>query len=278
MSISKGVSDQGGKAMKLSICSYTFNHLSSSGRMNVFGFLETCKYRYGLQAVEIWNETLASLDEGYLAEVKAGLAEREIVLACLCVDDAHIWEDDAEAREVNYLNALAHLRAAEALGARSVRIDAGGGEQDLAWTDEQFDEIVRRYSEYARRAADNGYRVGPENHWGPETVPANMKRLCEAVDSPAFGVLLHAGRWNGGDAGKGDEMVVLWVMHTHLTPGLSDDGLVRTMTMLRDAGYEGYHSVEMDAARYTEVAVLLAKIRDVGAQWRLAGQTGTLRA
>jgi len=264
--------------MKLSICSYTFNHLTSSGRMNVFGFLETCKYRYGLQAVEIWNETLASLDEGYLAGVKEGLAERELVLACVCVDDAHIWEDDAEAREANYRNALAHLQAAEALGAGSVRIDAGGGGQDLAWTDEQFDEIVRRYREYARRADDNGYRVGPENHWGPETVPANMKRLCEAVDSPAFGVLLHAGRWNGEDAGTGDETVLPWVMHTHLTPGLSDDGLARTMTMLRDAGYEGYHSVEMNAARYTEVAVLLARIRDVGAQWRLADQTGTRTA
>jgi len=262
--------------MKLSICSYTFNHLTSSGRMNVSGFLETCKYRYGLQAVEIWNETLASLDEGYLAGVKEGLAERELVLACVCVDDAHIWEDDAEGREANYRNAVAHLQAAEALGARSVRIDAGGGWQDLAWTDEQFDEIVRRYREYARRAADNGYSVGPENHWGPETVPANMKKLCEAVDSPAFGVLLHAGRWNGEDAGKGDEIVLPWVMHAHLSPKLSDGALSRTMTMLRDVGYEGYHSVEMDAGRYTEVAVLLARIRDVGAQWRLAHQTNTL--
>jgi sugar phosphate isomerase/epimerase len=264
--------------MKVSICSYTFNHLTSSGRMNVFGYLEASKYRYGLQAVEIWNETLASLDEGYLAEVKEGLAERELVLACVCVDDAHIWEDDAEAREANYRNALAHLRAAEALGARSVRIDAGGGGQDLAWTDEQFDEIVRRYREYVQRAYDNGYSVGPENHWGPETVPANMKKLCEAVDSPAFGVLLHAGRWNGEDAGKGDEIVVPWVMHVHLSPKLSDDGLARTMTMLREAGYEGTYSVEMNAARYTEVAVLLARIRDVGAQWRLADQTSTRKS
>jgi sugar phosphate isomerase/epimerase len=264
--------------MKLSICSYTFNHLTSSGRMNAFGYLETCKYRYGLQAVELWNETLESLDEAYLAGVKDGLAERELVLACMCVDDAHIWENDEEAREANYRNALDHLRAAEALGARSVRIDAGGEGQDLAWTDEQFDEIVKRYRKYAQRAYDNGYKVGPENHWGPETVPANMKRLCEAVDSPAFGVLLHAGRWNEDDAGKGDETVVPWVMHTHLAPQLGDDALAGTMTMLREAGYEGYYSVEMNAARYTEVAVLLARIHDVGAQWRLADQASTLKA
>ncbi|HUX75079.1 MAG TPA: hypothetical protein VMY40_00385, partial [Anaerolineae bacterium] len=102
--------------------------------------------------------------------------------------------------------------------------------------------------------------------------------LCEAVDGPAFGVLLHAGRWNGNDAGKGDETVVPWVMHTHLTPRLSDDALARTMTMLREAGYEGTYSVEMNAARYTEVAILLARIHDVGAQWRLADRASTLMA
>jgi hypothetical protein len=41
------------------------------------------------------------------------------------------------------------------------------------------------------------------------------------------------------------------------------------MTRLRDAGYEACYSVEMNTVRYTEVAVVLAKIRDVGERWRL---------
>jgi sugar phosphate isomerase/epimerase len=256
--------------MKIAVCSYAFNQLTRAGTMDVFGYLETCKYRYALPAADLWQGTLASLDEAYLTKVKDALEERELELADICVDGAHIWEDDPEMRKEHYRRALDHLRASEFLGAKSVRIDAGGGRQDLEWTEEQFDEIVKRYQEYAQRAYDNGYLVGPENHWGPEVVPANLKKLCEAVDSPAFGVLLHAARWRGDDAGKGDEMITPWVIHTHFTPNMSDGALMKTMTMLRDAGYEGYYSVEMNTVRYTEVAVVLAKIRDVGEQWRIA--------
>lgn len=254
--------------MRISVISYALNQLTKAGTMNVFGYLESCRYRYDLRAADIWNGTLESLDNDYLAKVKDGLDERGLALACLAVDGAHIWEDDPDQRAAHHRNALAHLAAAEVLGAKTVRIDAGGGRQDLAWTAEQFDEIVTRYREYAQRAADQGYHLGPENHWGPEVVPANVKKLCEAVDSPAFGVLLHAGRWRGDGADQGDAMVAPWVMHTHLGPTLSDSELAETMQMLRDGGYGGYYGAEMNTTRYSEVAVQLARIRDVGERWR----------
>ena len=254
--------------MNISVCSYAFNKLTKAGTMDVFGYLESCKYRFNLPAADLWHGTLASLDPAYLSQVKAGLEERELDLADVCIDGAHIWEDDPEAREVHYGRALDNLQAAEFLGARTVRIDAGGARQDEDWTDEQFEAIVTRYQEYAQRAYDNGYKVGPENHWGAEAVPGPLKRLCEAVDHPAFGVLLHSGRWHGPDADDGDAIVIPWTMHTHFTPASSDSALFKTMTALRDAGYEGCYSVEMNTLRYTEVAAMLARIRDVGEQWR----------
>ena len=254
--------------MELSFCSYSLNKLTKAGTMDVFGYLESCKYRFNLPAADLWHGTLASLDPAYLSQVKAGLEERGLGLADVCIDGAHIWEDDPEAREVHYGRALDNLQAAEFLGARTVRIDAGGARQDEDWTDEQFEAIVTRYQEYAQRAYDNGYKVGPENHWGAEAVPGPLKRLCEAVDHPAFGVLLHSGRWHGPDADDGDAIVIPWTMHTHFTPASSDSALFKTMTALRDAGYEGCYSVEMNTLRYTEVAAMLARIRDVGEQWR----------
>jgi sugar phosphate isomerase/epimerase len=43
------------------------------------------------------------------------------------------------------------------------------------------------------------------------------------------------------------------------------------MANLRDAGYEGYYSVEHHTAKneYTEVAIQLARVRDVFDRWRL---------
>ncbi len=255
--------------MNISIASYAFHGLLRRGQMDVYGYLESCKYRYHLGSADIWNGMLPSTDDAFLAKVREALDERELVLANLCVDGAHIWEDDYATRQHHHQNALAHLRAAEVLGARTVRIDAGCRAE--TWTDEQFETIVSRYREYARRAGDSGYRVGPENHWGAEKVPANMVRLIEAVDHPAFGVLLHVNSWLGAEAERGDELVAPHVMHTHLAWQVTEGPLAAKMAVLRDAGYRGYWGVEHHTGRneYTEVGVQIARVRDVLDRWRL---------
>ena len=254
--------------MKPAVISYSFHQLQAEGLVDLFGYLETCRYRFRLDTADLWNGTLASVEEDYLRKVKSALDERELTLVNLAVDGAHLWEDDPSARERNWQNALAHMRAAELLGAKTVRIDAGGNHHDLEWTPEQFDYIVRRYRELARRAADNGYRVGPENHWGAEMNPMALKDLCLAVDSPAFGVLLHMNRWRGPEADRGDEIIAPWVMHTHLTRAIADGALYDKMTALRSSGYQGCWSVEHPSDRYSEIELWLARVRDVLARWR----------
>jgi len=46
---------------KISIASYAFHGLVREGRMNVFGYLETVKCRYGAHA-DIWSGMIDSLD------------------------------------------------------------------------------------------------------------------------------------------------------------------------------------------------------------------------
>lgn len=248
--------------MRISIASYAFHGLLREGKMDLFGYLESCTYRYHLASADIWNGMLASTEDDYLAKAKDALDERGLALANLCVDGAHIWEEDLEQRAAHYTNALAHLHAAEVLGARTVRIDAGGREE--VWTKEQFDLIVSRYREYAQRAYDNGYRVGPENHWGTEVAPGNMLKLCRAVDHPGFGVLLHF-RANDGDA-----QVAPYAMHTHLSWQITEGPLEESMAMLRDTGYEGFWGVEHHTGKqeYAEVAIQVAKVRAVLQRWR----------
>ncbi len=251
--------------MNVAVMSYAFNRQLKAGTIDLFGYLESCRYRYGLSTADLWNGTLASTEEAYLAQVKDGLEERELTLVNLAVDGAHIWEDDEALRDEHYRRALDNLRAAEFLGAKTVRIDAGSRRD--AWTEEEFDHIIERYQEYAQRAHDNGYMVGPENHWGPEREPILLRRLCEAVDSPAFGVLLHLERWSGEHAEQGDEIIAPYTMHTHMSPAMGDR-LQAKMEMLRDAGYDGCWSSELVADNYTEVAVMLARIRNVLEGWR----------
>jgi sugar phosphate isomerase/epimerase len=249
--------------VKVSIVSYSFHGLLQQGKLDVFGYLESCRYRYGLDAADIWNGMLTSTAEDYLKKVREAMDEKELLLANLCVDGAHLWEDDTAAREKNYQTALQYLKAAEILGAKTLRIDMGGkGER---FTDEQVDYIVSRYQEYCRRAHDGGFRVGPETHWGPELTLSEMKRVTEAVNHPAYGILLHIGHWNGGPAAEalGDRTAAAWAVHTHVDARITQTCLEERLRLLLDAGYQGYWGVEHHSGinEYSETAWQLAAVR-----------------
>ncbi|CAN5417408.1 hypothetical protein BH10CHL1_BH10CHL1_41360 [soil metagenome] len=247
--------------MNVAIASYSFYGLLRAGQIDLFGYLESCRYRYDLRTADIWNGMLISTEDAYLAKVKQALVERDLTLVNLCVDGPHIWEDDPTVREQHYKDALQYLHVAEVLGAQTVRIDAGVRED--TFTNEQFDWITRHYQEYAQRAHDHGYRVGPENHWGAELVPENMQNICKAVNHPGFGVLLHF----RGDAG--DAVMAPWAMHTHFSWEITEGHLEASMQLLRDTGYKGAWSVEHHTGEheYSEVAIQLAKVQDRLGRW-----------
>jgi sugar phosphate isomerase/epimerase len=249
--------------MNYSIASYSFNGLIKQGKMDVFGYLESVKYRYHLNSADIWNMMLTSFDEDYLKKIKEAMDEKEMDLANLCVDCAEVWDPDTEAREKWYQNALGNLRAAEILGARTVRIDMGG--RDLEMTDEQFEYTVKRYQEYAKIAHDCGFMVGPENHWGASRVPENIRKVYEAVDHPSFGILLHFDNWDV-DKENGDRLCAKYAFHTHLAAWVIPD-CEDKLKILQDVGYQGYLGIEHHSGKneYSQVEWQLATARNT---WR----------
>lgn len=246
--------------MNVSIASYSFHGLLAEGKMDVFGYLETIRYRYQTDAADIWNGMLPTTDKDYIRKVREALDEKELVLANLCVDGAHPWDPDPDERERLHRNALAHLRVGAILGAKTVRIDLGGKGEE--WSDEAFDTIVARYSEYAQFAADHGFKVGPETHWGPSLVWENMEKVCDAVGSPAYGILLHVGHWNH-DPDESDRKAAPLAVHTHVDANVTATCLEEKMRMMLDAGYDGYWGVEHHSARneYAEVEWQIATVR-----------------
>jgi sugar phosphate isomerase/epimerase len=261
---------------RISILSYSFLGLFKAGKMDVFGYLESCKYRYNLEAANIWNGFLTSTEEDYLKKVRDALDERELVLAVLTCDDCHIWDPDPEERKKNYANAMAHLKAGKILGAQFVRIDAGGprdGDRTSPaakeWSNEAFDGIVKRYQEYAQYANDNGFKMGPENHWGPEGIWSNMQKLYKAMDKrPGFALSVHMSQWQGTPEEKdiADKESAPWVAAVHFDNNTCEGPLAEKMILLRDAGYKGYWVVENHSGgqnEYAAVAALVAHVRYV---------------
>jgi|SRR5579862_5518485 len=249
--------------MKISIASYSVHGLLAEGKIDVFGYLESCRYRYGLDTADFWNGLIGTIDEDVLHKVRQAVEERELTVVNYHVDGVHLWEDDPEARERNYRGALAHLRAAAMLNAKTVRFDTGGRLGPI--TEEQFDFLADRYREYCRFGSDHGFRVGPENHWGLSLYAETMERLARAVDHPAYGILLHIGHWEDTESEDGDRRLAPWTVHTHVDANITRNCLEERMQLLDDAGYTGYWGVEHHSAQneYAEVAYQLAEVRRV---------------
>lgn len=249
--------------MKISIASYSVHGLLAEGKIDVFGYLESCKYRYGLDTADLWNGLVGTTDEDYIRKVRQAVEEREMTVVNYHADGCHLWEDDPTAREQNYKAALAGLRAAAQLGAKTVRFDTGGKVGPM--TSEQFDYVVSKYSEYCKFGADHGFKVGPETHWGFSLVADNMEKIARAVDRPAYGILLHIGHWELGDPDEGDRRLAPWTAHTHVDANVTRNSLAEKIDLLLAAGYDGYWGVEHHSAKneYAEIAYQLAEVRRV---------------
>ncbi len=239
-----------------SVGSWSYHALFEAGKMNVFGYLESIKYRYRLQHADIWNGMLASLDETYIDSIQATLQEEELIVANLAVDGADIWHDDPEVREHNAHKARTYLDIARKWGVQSLRIDLGIHDKTL--TEEQFAFCVKRYKEYTKFAEEHGFRVGPQTHQLAAQVPANLKQLAEAVDSPAFGIVLNVNRWEA-DQAIGDEIAAPFTMHAQLDRAFVDftgPELVQKIQLLQRAGYQGCWSLEFRGGKdeYIETA------------------------
>ena len=267
----------------ISIASYSFHGLKAASMIDVFGYLETCRYRYGLSTADIWNGLINDnpeyyLNDEFLKKLRSALDERELTLVNYHADGCHVWEDAPEKRAAHRALALRHLHAAEVLGAKTVRIDAGG--KGNVWTTEQFDTIAKAFSEYCPIAGDAGFRVGPESHWGPELVPDNMEAVARGVNHPAFGILIHLGHWENAPAEEGDRRLARWAMHTHLDQKTTETRLESAMKILLDAGYTGCWGVEHHTGKneYAEVAVQLATVRRAVSRLSTQGGSATARS
>lgn len=253
--------------MKLSIASFSFHGAVGNKTVDVFGYLEACRYRYHLDTADIWNGLLGDdvemqLDEGRLRAVRQAMDDRDLVCVNYHADGCHPWEDDAETRAQHRKLADRHLKAAEILGAKTVRIDTGGRRRE--WSPEEFDYIAQTFREFAALASDKGFKIGPETHWGATNYPDNMLKLHAAVNHPAYGILLHLGKdtWTSPD--DYDRALAPIAIHTHVDQKTCYERIDSALAILADAGYRGALGVEHHSGKneFSEVEV------QIGLVWR----------
>jgi len=238
--------------VKISIGGYSFANTMNEGKMDTFGYLESSKYRYGLDTVDLWNGTFlgsrqdifALPDEAYIHKLREAIDEKGMKVVNIAVDGAHLWDADPERRKMLFSNAVAYLNISQTLGASSVRIDTGD-KQSVPETPEQIEYVVEKFQQLSKIAAELGLIVGPENHMGSAKNPHYLKKVAEGVNHPNFGILLHMGRWDV-DEEIGDGLVAPWVYHTHFDgKTVASDKAHQLVKTLLDVGYDGYWGIRI---------------------------------
>jgi sugar phosphate isomerase/epimerase len=271
------VSKNAAQPLRISTLSYSFHGLVDAGMMDIFHFFESCRFRYGLDSADLWNGMFTSTDDEFIDKVQSALAERRLVVPNIAVDGAHIMpsgnDDPAQLRSMQDR----YMQIAKRLGVGFVRFDAGpympeGRQEADGWTAQEFDYIVKRYQELAVFAYDNGFKVGAENHWGPERSWPNMEKLIKAVAHPGFGICMHFGGWLGTREENlaTEKAAAPYVFHTHIPWDCCEaPDLPQRLKVLKDANYPGYYSVEHHSAKneYEQVAIQLEKVKAVLAGW-----------
>lgn len=229
---------------KVSIASYSFHKTLEVKMIDVYGYLESLKYRYGVPNADIWNGFLAGMEKEDFKKIARALKEKGLVLANLCCDDAHLWASNPE--DEKKLDATADLcmTAAEIMGAKTVRFDVGVAEDDI--NEKQFEKVCRKFTAYAKRGENAGFIVGPENHWGASRRLSVQKRLYKEVNSKNYGMLLHLGNWNleeGQTKDANDIAAASMAVHSHVDFDHAMNMDVWPAEILK-AGYTGVFGIE----------------------------------
>lgn len=248
---------------KQSVASYSFHGLLQEKKMDVFHYLETCRYRYNLDTADIWNGFITTYEDDYLKKIKEALDEKELTLVNLCCDFAHPWHEDPN--QLAKQNAIAQdcLKAAEILGAKTIRFDLGVWEMDI--TEQQIDYISGKFREYAKRAGEGGYKVCIENHWGASRRLDVQKTMLEAVNDKNYGILLHLGNWEEDtleQKDKNDLEMAKHAIHMHFSAPYCARA-EKIIKPIYEAGYRGVWGTEHHSAKneYYEVEWQLAAMK-----------------
>ena len=247
---------------QISIASYSFHKLLEEGVIDIFGYLESLRFRYNIQNADIWNGFIKDMNDEEIIKVRRAMDDRGLVLANLCCDWAHPWSDNKEELEEQNRMAEKMLRFAEILGAKTVRIDLGVREDDIS--EAQFDYTAGKFSEYAKIGVNAGFVVGPENHWGASRRLAVQQRLYKEINSPGYGMLLHLGNWNlleGETADGNDRAAISMAVHTHVSYDIALRA-EEALPPLKEAGYKGAWGVEhhLEVNEYHGVSAHLGRV------------------
>ena len=271
------------KRIKFGISTYSYWHFEEK-RFPIETVIERAA-EIGVEAVDVLHRQMdlkekAPFDaEGhaYCRKLKRLAFRNGIDLVCLSTHQNFVSPNPA-ARKAAVDHTLKCIEIADALGAASIRVNAGrwntipdfdefmkkrGLEPPLAGhtEDEAFEWTIDGLGKCLKRAEELGVVLAVENHWGLSRSPEGLLRILAGFNSPFIGALMDTGNFLEDPYDKLKQIAPKTVFvqaKTYYGGGLwytLELDYTRIARILADAGYSGYVSLEMEGKEPADTAV-----------------------
>ncbi|RLF17289.1 MAG: sugar phosphate isomerase/epimerase [Thermoprotei archaeon] len=244
--------------MKLCCTSYSYREPLKSGTMKVEDFI-TVAYEIGLDGVELVSYFFPTFERTYLSKIKRLALNHGMDIVVFGVS-TNFCHPDPQKRKEEIKRVRKWLEIAEFLGAPALRIFAGHVPEGYSEED-AFQWVVTSLKEAVKYAENMGIVLAMENHGGITSTADNVIRIIEEVGSEWLRALLDTGNYRE-NVYENIAKTAPYAIHVHAKfYEVTEDGREknldynRIVSILRDAGFKGYLSIEYEGKEDPKVAV-----------------------
>lgn len=261
--------------IRLALSTYSYWHFREP-KVPVQSIIEQAP-ELGVSGVDILHQQLDSTDNGYLQGLKRTAFRAGVDLVNLSIHQNFV-SPDKDVRAKHVAHTLGCIETAYRLGIPCIRLNSGrwgtiasfddlmdkrGEEPPIpGYTeDDAFNWCADCIAECLPKAEECGVILALENHWGLTRLPEGVLRLLDAVPSPWVGALMDTGNFREDLYERLEKMAPRTVfVQAKAYPGggewyTLDIDYDRVAQILRNVGYHGYVSLEMEGKEAPETAV-----------------------
>lgn len=200
---------------------------------------------FGIRTLEICHFHLPSVEKTYLTELRAALADADVELFSLLIDDGDITHPADAERDIAWIEKWIDI--AGELGANCARV-IGGKADPSAETVAQSREVLAQLTE---RADTAGIRLMSENWFSIFSTPENVNTILGGLDGKV-GLCLDFGNWRGDTKYKDLAAIASWAESCHTKAHfeapreMDKQDYVQCLDLAQEAGFAGPHTLIYD--------------------------------
>ncbi len=250
--------------MKTSCSSWSYHRTIDEGKMDQMSWLKECA-AIGLDGVELLAYHFPSTEPDYLLKVRKTCADLYLSVAMVSAE-GHLTVDDDAQRRKEIADIARWVKIGVTLGAPCIRFFCGSGEELSAGGKRLYNKVKRALVRIAAIGEKHGMVMAMENHGG--TTADQLLSLVADVGSPFLKLTLDTGNFPptsqvgpltySSIERSAPHAAIVHAKFFNVQPDGADRDFDwrRIHSILQNAGFRGFLSVEYEGADADEVAVM----------------------